>query len=167
MSILKPIKIRGRRVVLTKKMIEEAQQHTKSNMSAAKWLGISYNTYKKWAKYYSVFEQHLNPKGFGVKKGWATYKISIDDIVTGKRKPPKRYSLSVLKKRFIEEGYLQDECSKCGYNEVNLIFEKVCLNLDFEDGDNKNFDIRNLRLLCPNCYLSMNGFFNKSKLFCK
>ena len=35
------------------------------------------------------------------------------------------------------------------------------------DGDTKNCKIDNLRLLCPNCYLSFNGSFSKSKLFCK
>tara|TARA_R100000008_G_C3546223_1_gene147706 strand:- start:405 stop:908 length:504 start_codon:yes stop_codon:yes gene_type:complete len=167
MSVLKPIKIKGRRVVLTKKMIEESQQNTKSNMEAARWLGVSYNTYKKWSKYYGIFEQHLNQKGVGVKKGWATYKVPIEDIITGKRKPPERYSLSVMKKRLIEEGYLQEECGSCGYNEVNLNLNKVCLSVDFEDGDSKNFNLNNLKLLCPNCYLSVNGSFHKSKSFCK
>ena len=72
-----------------------------------------------------------------------------------------------MKKRLIDEGYIQEECSNCGYNENNLLTEKVCLNLDFIDGDTKNFKIDNLRLLCPNCYLSYNGRFDKSKMFCK
>lgn len=167
MSILKPLKIKGRRFVLTKKMILESQKHTKSNMEASRWLGVSYNTYKKWSKYYDIFEQHLNPKGYGVKKGWATYKISIDDIISGKRKPPNRYSLAVFKKRLTEEGYFQEECSNCGYNEANISSGKVCLRIDFQDGDTDNFDINNLRILCPNCYLSFNGFFYKSSFFCK
>ena len=63
-------------------MIEESQKHSKSNMEAARWMKIAYSTYKKWAKYYGIFEQHLNQKGVGVKKGWATYKVPIDDIIT-------------------------------------------------------------------------------------
>ena len=43
--IRKPIHIPGRRFVITKRMIEEAQKNTKSNMSAARWLEVSYNTY--------------------------------------------------------------------------------------------------------------------------
>jgi len=163
----RPLHVPGKRFIITKNMLLEAQKNTKSNMEASRWLKISYNTYKKWSKYYDVFEQHLNQKGIGVKKGWATYKIPIDDIIMGKRQPPKRYSLSVLKKRLMEEGYLQEECSSCSYNEINLLTEKVCLNIDFVDGNTKNFKIDNLRLLCPNCYLSYNGSFNKSKMFCK
>ena len=52
-------------------MILESQKHTKSNMEAARWMNVCYTTYKKWAKYYGVFEQHLNQKGNGIKKGFA------------------------------------------------------------------------------------------------
>ena len=103
MSIQKPIKIPGRRKVITKNMVLRSQENTNSNMAAARWLDVSYNTYKKWAKYYGVFEHHLNQEGFGIKKGWATYKVPIDDIITGERQPPERYSFSVLKKILIEE----------------------------------------------------------------
>ena len=166
-SILKLTKIPGRRFVLTKNMILEAQKHTKSNMSAAKWLDISYNTYKKWAKYYNLFDQHLNPSGVGIKKGWAYYKIPLDDILSGKVDFPQKYSISKIKSRLINEGYFDDECSNCGYNEVNLSNDKVCLNIDFIDGDSNNFNLDNIRLLCPNCYLSYNGKFYKSRIFCK
>ena len=163
----KPINIPGRRKVITKNMILESQKHTKSNMEAARWIGVSYNTYRKWAKYYDIFEQHLNQAGFGVKKGWATYKVPVHDIITGKRKPPKRWSHKVLKKRLIEDGYMQEECAVCGYNETNLKTKNVCLAIDFIDGDHQNFLIDNIRFLCANCYLSFNGLFPSSKVFCK
>ena len=75
--IQKPINIPGRRKVLTKNRILESQKHTKSNMEAARWLEVNYNTYKKWAKYYGVFEQHLNQKGVGIKKGFGKYYGTI------------------------------------------------------------------------------------------
>ena len=133
MSILKPLNVKGRRLVLTERIILEAQKHTKSNAEAARFLSVSYNTYKKWAKYYNIFEQHLNQSGVGVRKGWATYKVSIDDIITGKRQPPKRYTLSTLKNRLIAEGYFQEECSHCNYNDVGLSSGKVCLRIDFNE----------------------------------
>tara|TARA_Y100000034_G_C6747373_1_gene331999 strand:+ start:240 stop:743 length:504 start_codon:yes stop_codon:yes gene_type:complete len=167
MSVLRPVKIPGKRFVLTKNMILEAQKNTKSNMSAARWMGVSYNTYKKWAKYYGIFEQHLNQEGNGIKKGWAYYRIPLDDILSGKIEFPRQYSLSKIKSRLIEEGYFEEECSVCGYNELNISTDKVCLNIDFIDGDSNNFNIENIRLLCPNCYLSYNGLFYKSKVFCK
>ncbi len=163
----KPIKIPGRRKVLTKRMIESAQENSQSALEASRWLEVSYNTYKKWARYYGIFEQHKNQEGKGIRKGWASYKVPLEDILSGKRELPKRHTHSVFKKRLIEEGYFQEECAHCGYNEINLATEKVCLNIDFIDGDSKNLKVENLRLLCPNCYLSFNGIFHNSKYFCK
>jgi hypothetical protein len=166
MSANRPLRIPGRRLVLTKNKILESQKHTKSNMAAARWIGVSYNTYKKWAKFYDVFDQHLNPKGIGVKKGWATYKISLDKVFeTGEL--PKSWSHKVFKKNLINDGYLEEECSSCSYSEVNVSTETICLALDFIDDIHKNFKQDNIRLLCPNCYLSYNGRFPSSKTFCK
>ena len=67
--INRPINIPGRRKVVTKNMILEAQKHTKSNMAAAKWMNVCYSTYKKWAKYYGIFDQHLNQKGEDIVLG--------------------------------------------------------------------------------------------------
>ena len=60
MSINRPLKLPGRRLVLTKNKILESHKHTKSNMEASRWLGVSYNTFRKWGIFYGVFEQHLN-----------------------------------------------------------------------------------------------------------
>ena len=163
--INRPLHIPGRRFVITKRMLERAIENTKSNAEASRWLGVSYNTYKKYAKMYDLFEGHKNQSGLGVKKGWATYKIPLEDIFNGNREC--KYSLSMFKKRLISEGYFQEECSNCGYNEMNLATEKVCLTVDFIDGETKNKSLENLRLLCPNCYLSFNGSFTSSKTFCK
>ena len=167
MSIIKPLHIPGKRFVLTKNMIMNAQEATISGRQAAKWLKVSYPTYRKWAKYYGIFEQHKNQKGLGTKKGWASYKIPLEDFFEGKRELPTNYSGRVLKKRLIEEGYFQEECSHCGYNEFNVETNEVCLNIDFIDDNSKNLSLDNIRMLCPNCYLSFNGRFPKSKIFCK
>ena len=163
--MIKPLKIPGKRFTLTKNMIIKSQENTKSNSEAARWLDISYNTYKKWSKYYGLFEQHKNQAGVGVKKGWGSYKIKLDDILDGKKEC--NYSNSIFKKRLVEEGYLVEECSICGWNEERVTDEKVCLNIDYINGESDDKTIDNIRLLCPNCYLSNNGFFNNSKLFCK
>ena len=106
-SFIRPIRIPGKRFVLTKNMIEESQKHSKSNMEAARWLKVSYNTYKKWAKYYNLFDKHLNQSGFGVKKGWATYRIPLEEIFNGARKC--YYTLPTLKKRMVEDGNAIEE----------------------------------------------------------
>ena len=165
--INRPINIPGRRKVITKNMILEAQKHTKSNMAAAKWMSVCYTTYKKWSKYYGIFEQHLNQKGNGIKKGFAVRTVNVEDIVLGKREPPRRWSQSVVKEELIDKGYWQDECSNCGYNEENIATGKTCLGIDFTDGDSKNWLLDNIRLLCSNCYYSFNAYFPSAKKFCK
>ncbi len=165
--INRPLNRPGRRKVITKNMILEAQKHTKSNMAAAKWMRVSYTTYKKWAKYYGVFEQHLNQKGDGIKKGFAVRTVNVEDVVLGKRQPPRRWSQSVVKEELIDKGYWQHECSNCGYNEENMATGKTCLGIDFKDGDSKNWLLDNIRLLCVNCYYSFNAYFPSAKKFCK
>ena len=165
--INRPLNIPGRRKVITKNMILESQKHTKSNMEAARWMNVCYTTYKKWAKYYGVFEQHLNQKGDGIKKGFAVRTVNVEDIVLGKRQPPRRWSQSVVKEELIDKGYWQDECSNCGYNEENMATGKTCLGIDFTDGDSKNWLLDNIRLLCSNCYYSFNAYFPSAKKFCK
>jgi len=166
-SINRPLHIPGRRLVLTKNMIIRAQENTKSASEASRWLDVSYNTYKKWAKYYNVFEQHLNQSGIGIKKGWGSYKVPIDDIISGKRNMPSNYSLSTFKRRLIDEGYMTEECYVCGWNEERITDNKICLKIDFLDNISENKSLENMRLLCPNCYLSLNGKFSNSKNFCK
>ena len=163
-SFIRPIRVPGRRYVLTKSMIEEAQKHTKSNMEAARWLKVSYNTYKKWAKYYNLFDQHLNQSGKGIKKVHVNYKASLDDIFNN-RYPD--YPCRVLKKRLISEGLIKEECSVCGYDEERLTDNKVCLHLDYIDGNKENKVYDNLRLLCPNCYFTNVSEFLNSKKFCQ
>ena len=167
-SVRRPIKIPGRRTVITKNMILEAQKHTKSNAEASRWMGISFATYKKWAKEYGVYEQHKNQAGVGIhSKGWGAKIVDVESIIYGKRKPPVRWSHKTIKKELIDKGYWQDECHKCGYNEVNIQTNNCCTAIDFIVGDNDNWLFENIRLLCPNCYLSFNGWFYGSKKFCK
>jgi len=163
----KPLHIPGRRLVLTKRMIQSSQDNTKSAMEAARWLGVSYNTYKKWAKYYGIFDNHKNQEGKGIKKGWGSYKIPLMEILEGKKEMPSNYSFKVLKKRLIEEGYFQEECSVCGWNEERITDNQICLTLDFIDGDSDNKKFENIRLMCSNCYFTNVGNFQSSKKFCK
>ena len=161
----KPIKIKGRRLVITKKMIEDAQEHTQSNMAAARWLGINYLTYRKYAKTYGIFERHLNPSGVGIKKGYGKYQKPLDEILNRQRNYKIR--TSYIKKRLVKERWIEEECSSCGYNEVVLEKTSVALRLDYIDGDPLNTHMDNLRLLCPNCYLSYNGHMPSAERFFK
>ena len=43
--------------------IKDAQKKARSAMEAARLLGVSYNTYKKYARKYGIFEDLKNPDG--------------------------------------------------------------------------------------------------------
>ena len=161
----KPIKIHGRRRVITKKMIEDSQAVTKSNAEASRWLSINYLTYRKYAKMYGLFEGHLNQGGVGIKKGYGKYRQPLDELLSRDRKTrlTKRY----LKKRLVEENWVEEECSSCGYNEIVMTKDNVALMIDYIDGDTCNTKLENIRLLCPNCYLSYNGHMPSSGQFYK
>ena len=161
----KPIRIPGKHSVITKKMIEDAQSVTKSNSEAARWLGVHYLTYRKYAKMYGVWEQHLNQKGVGIKKGYGRWIKSLDQILDGSKK--YRMRAGYIKKRLIKEKWVEEECNSCGYNEIVMEKESVALRLDYEDGDVTNNTLDNLRLLCPNCFLSHNGHMPSSERFYK
>ena len=161
----RPIRIPGRRLVLTKNKILTAQDNTKSAAEASRWLGVSFNTYKKWAKYYKIFDQHLNQEGIGIKKGYGRWIKSLDQILDGTKK--YRMRAGYIKKRLLKDKWVEEECSSCGYNEIIIGKESVALRLDYVDGDVTNNTLENLRLLCPNCYLSHNGHMPSSERFYK
>ena len=106
-SFEKPIKIPGRKKTITKKMIEDAQKQTKSNSEASRWLGVNYLTYRKYAKIYGVWEQHLNQRGVGIKKGYGKYRKSLEELLSTDRKV--KLTRSYLKKRLIEDGWTNEE----------------------------------------------------------
>tara|TARA_B110000879_G_scaffold101570_1_gene137505 strand:+ start:502 stop:1080 length:579 start_codon:yes stop_codon:yes gene_type:complete len=130
--------------------IKEVQQKARSAAEAARLLGVSYNTYKKYAKEYGIFEKLKNPHGIGIRKGSNPNALAhgIDDILAGKH---PEYPVWKLKKRLLENGYIEEKCSNCGCEERRVTDFRVPLVLDFIDGNKKNHLYDNLRMLCFNC----------------
>tara|TARA_Y100001963_G_C6733376_1_gene425028 strand:- start:549 stop:1043 length:495 start_codon:yes stop_codon:yes gene_type:complete len=164
MSSNRYLRIPGKRFVITKRIIEDAISNTNSNAEAARWMGVTYNTYKKWSKFYGLFEKNLNQSGTGISRKRVNTKYNLEDILDGKH---PNYPKSVLKKRLIDNGYVENECTLCKWNEERITDSKICLKLDFIDGDESNYFFDNLRLLCPNCYFTNVGNFKNSKNFCQ
>jgi len=158
---------------LSKEMILRAIRHTKSNRSAARYLGISYTHYKGWAKLFNdeetginLFKSHLNQCGKGIPK-----------YLPNRRKEPnvkhiiekgygwESFSIDKIKIRLITEGYLEDKCNKCGFCERRVTDYKIPLLLNFNDNNKSNFKLENLELLCYNCYfLYITDPFTKNEL---
>jgi hypothetical protein len=136
--------------------IKEVQKKARSAAEAARLLSVSYNTYKKYARMYGIFEELKNPSGYGIRKGVSGLPgfHSLDDILSGKH---PTYPIWKLKRRILSHGYMEEKCNNCGFCEKRVTDHKVPLVLDFLDGDRKNFNYDNLRMLCFNCSFLING----------
>lgn len=165
------------KIILTKEDILRAQKYTKSNRAAARYLGISYNIYKGFAKLFkneegkTLFELHLNPSGKGIKKHLGGYgkskkniKAALMDVLEG-RIDIANYTIDILKTRLVQEGYLLEECKSCKFNERRVIDYKVPLVLNFKDKNKKNWKLENLEFLCYNCYfLHIGNIWSENQL---
>lgn len=156
--------------VVTREDAERALRNTMSNRMAARYLGISLETWEKWSKYYvddngiSLYEKHCNKQGEGVKKYKSANKQALIDVLEGKI-PLWWIGVKSLKEQLIQEGYIEEKCDRCGYHERRNVDMKVPLILYFRDMDKRNAKLDNLQLLCYNCYfISVSDVFEKKQI---
>lgn len=151
---------------LSIQQIKDAMSKTKSCASAARYLNVSYPTFRKYASMYqdengiTLFQKHKNERGFGITKSFFSPTMgrhSLQDIFDGKASP--HYPKWRLKMRLIRNNFIEEKCSICGMSERRVSDYKVPLELDFIDGDESNRKFENLRLLCYNCYFLNTGDF--------
>jgi len=144
--------------ILTKEDILRAQKVTRSNMAAARYLHVSYNHYKKYARMFkndegvNLLEVHKNQEGRGIPKFALKGKdrIPLMDLLEG-RVPIEHFDARDIKKRLIIEGLVEEICAKCGFAERRVTDTKVPVILSFKDGNKKNFHLDNIEFLCYNC----------------
>jgi hypothetical protein len=157
-------------------MVVAAMNKTKSNKAAARYLNVSYIHYKKWARFYeatkegypNLFEQHKNQCGKGIPKflsnGNPRKDFALLDLIEG-RIDPSSFNPAKIKYRLIQEGYLQEECGSCGFNERRVLDYKMPLILNFKDGNKQHYRLDNLEMLCYNCYyLQIGDIFTGKQL---
>lgn len=145
----------GARPIL-ESQIKAAQSKAKSAFEAARLLGISYNTYKKYAKLYGIFEDLKNPAGHGINRQVKirNKKFNIEDLINGKH---LRYPLHKYKNKLFASGYVPKVCASCGFGEERISDGKMPLLLDFLDGNLNNRKLENIRPLCYNCFFLLVG----------
>jgi hypothetical protein len=149
---------------------------TQSNKAAARYLGVDYHTYRKYAKLYddpetgkTLFEIHLNPRGKGIPKYLKNTSVDgeippLQKILNGEI-DASQFTVDKLKTRIIQEGVLLEDCSHCGFSERRVVDYKVPLLINFKDKNKKNWKRENLELLCYNCYfLHVGNVWSESQL---
>jgi hypothetical protein len=144
--------------IVTKEDILRAQQNTRSNMAAARYLHISYNHYKKYAKMFkndegvTLLEAHKNQAGEGIPKFAISGidNIPLMDVLEG-RVPIEHFDPRKIKARLLSEAMLVEVCSNCNFSEKRVTDQKIPVILSFKDGNKKNWHLDNLEFLCYNC----------------
>ena len=138
---------------MTKTNINAAIQSTQSMSQAAIYLGVSYNTFTKYAKQYGLFKPLKSSKGIR-KSHNGQFTHDIKAILEGKN--PNPYREQTLLSKAIKEGYIAPCCSNCNQDFSQYDMRKdPPLILDFFDKNPQNTQIHNLRALCFNCVYSL------------
>ena len=157
---------------LKHELILAAMAKTKSNLAAARYLNCSYQHYKKWAKLYeskthdNLFEEHKNQSGKGIPKFLRVggKEPALLDLIEG-RANASSFSPEKIKYRLITEGYLEEKCAQCGFQERRVLDYKIPILLHFKDNNKKNYHLENLEMLCYNhFFLTVGDIFTNKQI---
>jgi hypothetical protein len=144
---------------LSKEDCLRAMANTRSNRGAARFLRCSFAHYKKYARLYvddqtgsTLWELHKNPSGRGIPKFLPNKgkQAPLKELIEGKISVAS-FEPAKIKQRLIFEGYLKEECSRCGFHEERLSDRKIPLILQFKDKNKTNYELSNIELMCYNC----------------
>lgn len=154
---------------LTESQIRYAMENSYSNLGAAKFLNVCYNTYSKYAHMYidsstgltlwDVHKQKQKPRDKRIsnqdKRRYDNgYKEKLEDILKGLYPD---YQPRPLRKRLFAANILPMECTSCGWNECRITDNNYPFYLAFKDGNWRNKRLENIYLLCFNCYFIQIG----------
>lgn len=143
--------------------IKAAQSISRSAKETARNLGVSYNTYKKWAKRYGIFETVKNKPGLKIPKPHrdpTRGAYPLDDIIAGKH---PNYPTFKFKDKLFKSGYKKEECENCGWTEKRITDKKGPFLVDYIDGNPYNKSLENIRILCLNCTHNLRGYISRGK----
>jgi hypothetical protein len=152
--------------MLLESEIMAAQSISKTEAEAGRKLGVSFMTYRKYAKMYGLYGRCANAAGKGTNKPVRNEdagKYPLNQILEGKF---PNYSTNRLKTRMLRCNRIEKKCNKCGFSEQRISDYQVPLLLNYIDGNAKNKLRENVELICYNCYyLYVNNPFGCRKTF--
>lgn len=140
-----------REAVAASRSIRQAMEHLGRNSAGAAYLSF-HNAVKEWGVDTSHFVGQLWAKGrvVGPKRDLQEYLSNTHFIQSHK-----------LKSRLIRDGVFEKRCSTCGI--TKWCGNEAPLELDHIDGNPKNNELTNLRILCPNCHAQTSNYAGKNK----
>ena len=141
---------RGYRPLLQSE-IEEAKTHSVFAAGQARWLGINFKTYKKWARFYGIYESNQNAKGKTWVRDPERGKYPLSRILTGEFNSELKVTDWMVKYKLTNSNVFPLRCNICGYDKERITDRKVGILLDHKDGNLRNFSKDNLQFLCWNC----------------
>lgn len=153
---------RGSRPILESE-IKEAQEKCDTATACSRYLNISYAVYRRYAMRYGIFK--ANPWGKDSKKrfwGPDKGKYPLNQILEGKF---PNYPIYRLKDLLIRSKTKNPECELCHWTDRRITDGKIPLLINFEDGNEKNHKLENIKLYCYNCTFCFGkGYIRKRKV---
>ena len=151
-------------MTLSKHNIELAIKSTQSMGQAGLYMGVSKNTFKKYAKLHGLWKPLKSSKGIRhTGNVGAALKHDLKAILEGKN--PNPFREETLLTKGIREGYIACKCGNCSqdFSHVDYSDKLPPLILDFLDKNPMNTELSNLRALCFNCVYELaplkNGWY--------
>jgi hypothetical protein len=141
-----------------KQIILDACSSSSTMAEAASKTMLHYNTFIRYAKKLGVYSPNQGGKGNTKPKREGSGKIPLDEILAGYY---PQYQTFKLKNRLVSVGLKKNTCEECGISEWNN--QKIECELDHIDGNSRNHELSNLRILCPNCHSQTPTFRAKNK----
>jgi hypothetical protein len=138
--------------------IQEAIDLKKTMLGAAAHLKVHFNTFKRIALSYGIYQP--NPAGKGVNDGPRKNKPArkVEDALIGMYPTWPTYQLKLA---LLKKGILENKCAECGITDWQG--KPLAIELDHIDGDSTNHKLENLRMLCPNCHSQTPTFRSKKR----
>ncbi len=124
--------------------------------------GGNYQTIARKIKEYSIDTTHWLGRTYWIGKrapGYEGRNIAELLILYSDRIGVGR---SNIKRRLLREGIIKNICSECNL-ETLWRGKPLVLILDHINGDNKDYRLENLRLLCPNCASQLDTFAGRNR----
>lgn len=118
--------------------------------------GGNYDVLRKAISYFNLDKSHFTGQGWN-KNLTLPPKRDIQDYLNNSV-PTQSFR---FKNRLIKEKIFNKQCSQC--KRMKWLGAPIPLELDHIDGNNKNNNLSNLRLLCPNCHALTPTYRGKNK----